>query len=203
MPIKELTGNIYTRLTVLSYAGKNKHNKALWNCSCSCGQEKIIAGYTLISGCSKSCGCLRIESITSHKLTKTPAYKTWVAMRSRCNNPKNTRFADYGGRGILVCPRWNSFENFLTDMGERPDNHTIDRIKTDENYTPANCRWASSKIQANNRATNRSITFIGRTLNISQWSEFLHIHKDTLTNRINKGWPTHDAFLTPVRRRNK
>lgn len=85
------------------------------------------------------------------KRQERPIYKIWVNMRQRCNNPKNPKYKDYGGRGIVVCEHWNSFANFAADMGERPDSHSIDRIDVNGNYEPSNCRWATAKLQRANQ----------------------------------------------------
>lgn len=91
------------------------------------------------------------ERNRTHGQTGTPTYFTWVSMHQRCSNPKHDAFDRYGGRGILVCPRWQSFEAFLADMGERPAGTSIDRIDNDRGYEKANCRWATRAVQRNNR----------------------------------------------------
>jgi hypothetical protein len=83
---------------------------------------------------------------------RTPTYLSWQNMRQRCHNPNTPRWDHYGGRGITVCARWDSFENFLSDMGERPEGTSIDRINNDGNYEPGNCRWATSAEQMSNRS---------------------------------------------------
>jgi hypothetical protein len=96
------------------------------------------------------------------KKTRTTEYVVWVGMRQRCNNPRHAKFANYGGRGITVCERWDSFVNFLADMGERPGGRTLDRIDSNGNYEPGNCRWATLSEQNKNRRPQRLAFCTGR-----------------------------------------
>lgn len=122
-------------------------------------------------------------------------------MRQRCSLPNNVAFANYGGRGIRVCARWEeSFEAFVEDMGERPSlQHFIDRIDSDGHYEPGNCRWATMAEQQCNRRNNRLITCDGKTMTISQWAVELGCGRATIGMRLASGWSTRDAVTTPVR----
>jgi hypothetical protein len=120
---------------------------------CECGNEKLVNLQSILKDKSKSCGCVGNERISnqnkSHKQSKTPEYIIWKAMKARCKNLNNKY---YGGKGIMVCDRWiNSFTNFLVDMGKMPEGYSIDRIDSDGNYEPSNCRWADKQTQINNR----------------------------------------------------
>jgi hypothetical protein len=122
--------------------------------------------------------------VNRHGLTDTPTHRSWMSMRQRCGNPNDGAWKNYGGRGIAVCMRWSVFENFLADMGLAPEGHEIERIDVNGNYEPGNCRWATTKEQANNRRTNRLITHRGRTRTLTQWAEELGLKMHTLYRRI-------------------
>ena len=121
-------------------------------------------------------------------------------MRSRCENPKDKDFPQYGGRGIFVCERWQSFENFHSDMGDRPPGLTIERINNDGPYAPDNCRWATQAEQAQNKRTARFLTYEGRTMRLREWALATDIPLQTIASRLRSGWSPEDALATTRRR---
>lgn len=131
-----------------------------------------------------------------NKLWRTPTYISWEAMRSRCYREGNASFSYYGGRGIKVCERWDNYHNFLTDMGERPPGHSIDRIDSDKDYTPDNCKWSTIKEQNNNKTINNLIEYDGRIQTMMQWCEELGLAWTTVWSRQNRG-DTGDRLFRP------
>lgn len=129
---------------------------------------------------------------------KSPLYQTWLDMKSRCRNPSNDRYARYGGRGIQVCERWNSFENFLEDMGERPEGMTLDRVDNDGNYEPGNCRWATRRQQQGNTARSRILTHNGKSQHLAAWARELDVGVELLSSRIRRGWTVERTLTTPA-----
>jgi hypothetical protein len=124
-----------------------------------------------------------------------PLYRNWQSMRQRCKNPNHPSYADYGGRGINVCPEWdNSFTQFLADMGERPDGLTLDRINNDGHYEPGNCRWATWDEQANNRRNNVVVTIHGKTKPLRAWCELMGVPYKTAARRIRAGYDIKSVF---------
>jgi len=159
-----LKGKRFGRLTVIKQANVRIHKKIVWLCECECGNTKAVLGTRLKKGYTKSCGCIQKEVVkslmTKHGHTighKTNTYRAWSSMHQRCNNPNDISYKYYGGRGITICERWNSFEDFLEDMGEVPKGLTLDRKDNDKNYGPANCSWATrAKQTQNSRRTKLS-----------------------------------------------
>jgi len=145
------------------------------------------------------------ERSTTHGRTGTPEHAIWKAMIQRCTNPNNRSYSRYGGRGIAVCDRWrHSFENFFADMGERPDNSlTLERRDNELGYNPDNCTWDTRQVQSNNRSTCQTLTYNGRTQNITQWSKEVGIKTATLLQRLHSDWDTHTLLTTPVQNKSK
>ena len=169
-------------------------------CRCECGTIKKVRKDHLIDGGVFSCGCLmaagngRTHGHASNKRNPTPTYYSWRAMRTRCYTVGAYNYFRYGGRGIKVCGRWKRFENFLSDMGERPNGKWLGRIDNDRDYCPANCRWETPRQQCNNKRNTIWVTFNGETLSLSDWSRRLNVNPITMQGRWKKGWRGEKLF---------
>lgn len=132
---------------------------------------------------------------------RSPEYRAWTMMKTRCLNTNNEKYPLYGGRGITICKEWqDSFDAFLADMGERPSSaHSLDRIDTDGHYEPENCRWATASEQAINRRTTRWVEVGGERLNLQQWADRLGADPQTISDRLERGWSAERAVTTPPR----
>ena len=137
---------------------------------------------------------------TTHRMSRTPEYQSWIGMKQRCFNPNTKNYSDYGGRGIKICDRWLNLENFLADMGSRPTaKHSLDRINNNADYSPENCRWSTRVEQQNNTRYNRLITIGNDTRTIAQWENKMGYGRGVIYNRLEDGWSEFDAVMTPVR----
>lgn len=210
--LNDLTGRVFGRLEVLSRA-ENIGKQTAWLCKCSCGSETIVTAGNLQNGHTQSCGCIQRETVggvnRKHGLSNSRIYKIHAGIITRCYNEKSTRYPQYGGSGIAVCREWQGeggAENFVAWAMKNgyADNLTIDRIDYMGNYEPSNCRWVDSKTQANNRRSNRMITYNGETHNVTEWAALLGMNKDTLSGRLNsQGLSVEEAFTKPIRKTNK
>ncbi len=199
----EITGERFGALTVLSYAGWEKKH-ALWRCRCDCGNISTVRLNNLRNGHTQSCGCQGANAtigVRSRTHGHTPVgeatatYRTWQRMKCRCYNTHHDRYELYGGRGIRVCDRWrNSFENFLSDMGERPEGHSLDRINPNGNYEPSNCRWATHQEQMRNTRVSVMVTYQGKRLSMRDAAELAGIPHDRAYLRKKRGWPEDRWF---------
>lgn len=217
MPIaQDLSGKTFGRLTAIKDVGKTSRGR-VWECACSCGSTKNVISTYLTSGHTQSCGCLHADSAkigglkrrthgftTLDKKWTASEYGVWMSMKARCSNPKTPSYKSYGRRGIVVCERWMSFENFIQDMGRRPSSkHSLDRIDTNGNYEPGNCRWADQLQQAQTRTNVRMITAFGETLTSAMWARKTGVSALAIRNRIDSGWDAESAVSKPVRRMNR
>lgn len=201
---RNLTGQRFTRLTAVEFAGMKGARGAQWLCRCDCGTAIYAITVDLLSGNTRSCGCIKTEELAArnktHGLSKTSEYAIWGKMLERCKNPKTEHYDRYGGRGIRVCERWTEFENFYADLGKRPSaKHEIDRIDNNGNYEPTNCRWVTKKQNARNRYTNRTVEFNGLTLCLSEWGERTGIRASTIQERLSAGWSIADTLTRPIK----
>jgi hypothetical protein len=149
MKFVDRTGEVFGKLTVVEQAGRDKLKKVLWRCKCECGNEAVVVSGSLVTGNTTSCGCVLRAAITKHGGSGKGSYNTWRAMIRRCLVKTDKDYPHYGGRGVLVCPAWMEYKNFVADMGEPNGDETLDRIDVYGNYEPSNCRWAG--IQTQNR----------------------------------------------------
>lgn len=202
----DITGKRFGKLTVIKIS-RHKNMKdgkrILWLCECDCGNFSEVLTYSLKSGNTKSCGCKKYEgNRRSHGLSKSSEYHIWNDIKQRCHNSNNSAYYNYGSRGIRVCNRWlNSFEDFITDMGNRPSHkHTIDRIDNNGDYSPENCRWATRKEQSRNTGRTKIIEWKNEYHCLKDWSKIIGINYSTLQNRFKGGWSIEKAFTQPVQK---
>lgn len=195
-----LLGNKFGMLTVIKSYKRVFLKPPIVQCICDCGTIKDIDVRSLLKKQIKSCGCMSSEGsknrFTTHNLSKTVEYRIYYGIKKRCYNTKDKKYADYGGRGIVMCDRWlNSVGLFIKDMGRRPSNkHSIDRIDVDGDYSPSNCRWVLKSVQMNNKRNNVYIEYLGYNLTVAIWCKILNINPRPIYSRIKKGWNKIDAL---------
>lgn len=188
-------GDKYNRLTAIKFNHRDDTYRQYWLFKCDCGNEKILSVNCVKMENNKSCGCLKKETTKNqgeknktHGMVNTKVYHSWESMKQRCLNKNDSGYRHYGNRGITICKEWLKFKNFYHDMGDRPRNKSLDRIKNNQGYCKENCKWSTSKEQANNRRTNRLLTHNGKTQNISQWAKELKLNPFLLYCRRRRGW---------------
>lgn len=199
-----LTGKLFGRLYVRCRT-TNRGREPMWECECSCGNSVVVGGQMLREGRTKSCGCLMKDVVkTIHKthggtINGKPSseYRTWLGIKSRCYNPNNISFHNYGMKGIRVCDRWKySFQNFFDDMGARPSkSHSIERIDSSKDYSKENCEWANIVTQNNNTSRNVVIEVDGVKLTAAEWGRCVGIRGAIILQRIRRGWRSKDAVF--------
>lgn len=195
----DLTAQRFGSLVVVERHGTADKTRATWLCRCDCGGTSVVRTLDLRAGKATTCGCSHGEQ---HGLSGHPNYVNWYAMISRCTRRADAGYKFYGGRGITVCDRWsgpNGLAAFIEDMGTRPSpDHEIDRIDTNGNYEPNNCRWATRQQQCQNTRRNVFVTHNGETLCLTEWARRAGLAYKTLHHRIFKArWPMDKALSTP------
>lgn len=208
MRLDDLTGKRFGRLTVVSRAENGKGSRARWLCRCDCGNERVVYGYSLKSGNTRSCGCLRAETskdkATTHGMSKTSLFHVWWAMMERCTNKNSKSYKNYGGRGISVCDEWldsTTFFNWALSSGYE-EGLTIERIDVNDGYKPSNCKWVTKKEQARNKTNSFIVEIDGESKCLAEWCEIYEINYFTVHQRIAKlGWSPIKALTTPISKR--
>jgi hypothetical protein len=186
----------FGRLVIIKEIPQSKKHRR-FQCICDCGATREVHLNALLSGMSKSCGCLRDEIVTIHGMHKSPEYKTWSHMISRCTNQKSNCWHNYGGRGIKVCDRWlHSFEAFLEDVGPKPGKaYSIDRYPDNNgNYEPGNVRWATMMQQHGNTRKNIHIDYRGEVRLLADVAKELGVNVETIRCRRRRGWADSELF---------
>lgn len=206
--LNDISGKRFARFAVLCRAPNSRRGKTMWECRCDCGQVRIVEGYNLKHGNTRSCGCLSVERPNSYKHGHAPSsgvspeYRSWSHMVDRCTNPGANDFARYGGRGITVCEPWaNSFDAFIRDMGHRPSPaHSLDRVDNSRGYEPSNCRWATQIEQARNKRNNIWIEFRNERRMLLDWAERLSLRPTLIRDRIYRGITDPERLLARPQR---
>lgn len=197
----DLAGHRFGRLAVLRRAAIS--GRPAWECVCDCGTVATVRGSELRAGNTRSCGCLRREvagdKARRHGLTDSPAHRSWTSMIQRTRKTSGPSWDVYGARGIAVCERWRSFEDFHADMGDPPDGYSLDRIDNDRGYGPGNRRWADALTQGQNRRGVSALTLGNKTQNVTAWSRDTGLSRNTIRVRLANGWPVERALTEPAR----
>lgn len=202
----DLSGKKFGRLTVITKTEKRRHRSVIWECKCDCGNITEVASDDLVSGNTRSCGCLQKE-ITSRHFTKHGLrkygnlYNVWNGMIQRCENPANKSYPSYGGRGISVCEEWrndiSAFFKWAKESGYGMG-LSLDRIDNNKGYSPNNCRWTTVARQNLNKRNNRFVTYAGKTQTLKEWADSVGMKDVTLNSRIRAGWDIERALTEPV-----
>lgn len=196
-------GQRWGRWTVVDLGPRSASRTKRWRCICDCGNVGVVRDLELRIGKSKSCGCYARDRVAvtakKHGMSRSREYTSWLKMKSRCTDPGCGHYDRYGGRGITVCERWlNSFENFLEDMGQRPDETSLDRVDNSKGYYPGNCRWATVREQQRNQRRTRMLELDGVRQPISTWADLLGVPANSLWSRCKSGWDDERVLTTPL-----
>ncbi len=190
--VRDITGASFDEWLVLAFVGV-QGGKARWLARCGCGEVRVVAGNTLLTGASRSCGCVgdrafaaRLQRHGHARVSegRSPTYRSWQSMMDRCYNPARRWYARYGGRGITVAARWHDFAAFLADMGERPQGTWLERSDNDKGYELGNCVWATPVQQQANKSTNVVVEYRGERRSLAEWARALNLSYQTLRSRL-------------------
>lgn len=204
----DLLNKRFGKLTVIELTKDRSHKERHWKCLCDCGNEHIAKSSSLVHGRAiqcRNCSMKQIaESNKKHGCEPKRLHEIYTNMKTRCHNPKYSLYHRYGGRGIKVCPEWeesfSSFRSWALSSGYE-DGLSLDRADNDGDYTPENCRWSTIVEQANNRRTNRIISYKGESDTLANWARKIGMSYAVLQARLNAGWSIERAFNEAVRKR--
>lgn len=209
---ENLEGRTFGRLTVtgqFEVRVSGSYKRVYWLCQCACGASKWVPAASLRRPSPRgtvSCGCRIGSSARTHGMYGTPEHSTWKHMLERCHNKNHAQYEDYGGRGITIDPRWLKFENFLEDMGLRPQTppgyrryYSLERKKNHLGYSKDNCEWAPPNKQQRNKRNNHTLTLNGETRTITEWAERSGVGRTTISWRLDQGLSLEEA-LKPVKK---
>lgn len=199
---ENLIGRRFGRLTVMAFDGIHKSpcgtTRRMWRCKCDCGNETVVNTSNLFNGSTKSCGCWKLEKITSHNTkhngTHDRLYMIWKSMKYRCSSDHDKRYEVYGGKGVSVCQEWledyDAFKRWAYENGydesAKTGECTIDRIDNNGNYEPSNCRWVDRTVQANNTSRNHWVELNGFKMTIAEFAKVMNISKNHAWYYLNK-----------------
>lgn len=212
IPHDTLVGKTYGRLTFLEPIRKTNQGW-VWRFKCACGNTKEVLQPSVLYGNTRSCGCIQKEQAAKNakvvhghnrtgKVSRT--YTIWRAMLARCFNKRHEAYGRYGGAGITVDSEWaRDFTAFLRDMGEAPDNYSLDRIDNSKGYSKSNCRWASREQQGRNKKTNVLLTYNGKTQCVAVWAREVGIAAGVICYRVQHGWCVEDAITKPAAKKQR
>lgn len=194
----DITGVKFSRLTPL-YKTERRKNRTYWLCRCECGNQKEVSRDRIVSGHTRSCGCLVDDTPPSqlkHGLSNSPEYQAWAGAKQRCYLKTSKRYPIYGGRGITMADEWiDDFSAFFAHVGPRPSKlHSLDRIDTDKGYAPGNVRWVTQKEQCRNKRNNKIVEINGERKCAAAWCEENGIHQGTAHSRVKSGIPAEIAY---------
>lgn len=194
---------VYGQLKLIEDIGfikqRNGKDIRMGKVECFCGNTFTTRILGLKNGKVRSCGCVRKEKgrrrFTTHNLSETIEYTSWEGIKSRCMNPHNKFYKNYGGRGIQVCEEWLKFENFYRDMGNKPDkSYSIDRIDVNKDYYKENCTWSNRYTQDRNRTNSVYIEYKGELKNLCDLAKEVDMYQQTLRARLKRGLSVEEAI---------
>lgn len=210
MQIKDLVGKRFGRLTVIKFAGMVKNGKtnvSTWECVCDCGNTVTVRRHNLVSGQTRSCGCLLAETLYKHggskRINGDRLYRVWHGMIDRCSDEHSRSYKNYGAKGITVCREWrDSYSSFREwailngyDPSAKRGKCTVDRIDGSKGYSPNNCRIVDMIEQNNNKRTNLFLNIGGKTYRPKQAAKEYGVPYSTLIRRLSSGWTDEEAVF--------